>query len=171
MSDGCDGKLLGDPCDVSRRDEAEAGVGLVQLHWAQVRRQLHGDSNGGRVSPRVHVPVKIFSAFVALGILAACSSETIVLAELYECAQNVECPMGWRCEKKACGDATGVCTELPAECSAQESLVCGCDGVTYLNDCVRSVCGSSSSMPGACPKFSGVPAQKASCIDPVRTNR
>lgn len=115
--------------------------------------------------------MRILSAAIVASTLAACSSENIVLAEFFECRQSVECPMGWRREKKACGDATGVCKELPAACSEQESLVCGCDGVTYFNDCVRSVCGSLSSMPGACPKFSGVPASKASCIDPVRTNR
>jgi len=170
MSDGRDGKLLGDPRDVSGPVEDETGVGLVQLQRPQVRRQLHGDSNGGRVSPRVHVPMRWTSIVIVAGTLAACSSDNIVLAEFFECTQSVECPMGWRCEKKSCGDATGVCKELPPACSEQETLVCGCDGVTYFNDCVRSVCGSFSSMPGACPKFSGVPASKASCIDPVRTN-
>lgn len=169
MSDGRDGKLLGDPADMSASVEDEAGVGLVRQD-AALRGQLHGDPNGRRVQARVHVPMRLLAVGIALSTLAACSSDNIVLAEFFECTQSVECPMGWRCEKKACGDATGVCKQLPAACSEQESLVCGCDGVTYFNDCVRSVCGSSSSMPGACPKFSGVPASKASCIDPVRTN-
>lgn len=114
---------------------------------------------------------RLISAAMVTGVLAACSSESIVLAELYECTQSVECPAGWRCEKKSCGDTTGICTQLPAQCGEEESLVCGCDGVTYFNDCVRSVCGSPSSMPGACPKFSGLAATRASCIEPVRTNR
>ncbi len=114
---------------------------------------------------------RLISAAIAWGTLAACSSENIVLAEAYECTQSVECPAGWRCEKKSCGDATGLCKQLPAACPAEESRVCGGDGVTKLNDFMRSVCGSPSSMPGACPRFSGPPATRASCLEPVRTNR
>ncbi len=51
-----------------------------------------------------------------------------------------------------CGepDAEGVCVSIPDGCPDFEDPVCGCDGVTYLNDCERLAAGAQLEHFGAC---------------------
>jgi|SRR5437867_1058055 Kazal-type serine protease inhibitor-like protein len=46
----------------------------------------------------------------------------------------------------------GVCTKRPGACARIRDFrpVCGCDGKTYPNDCVRRMRGVSKSHDGAC---------------------
>jgi hypothetical protein len=44
----------------------------------------------------------------------------------------------------------GTCVPRPAQCTNQQQLACGCDGVTYFNDCLREQVGISSSTAGEC---------------------
>ena len=52
-----------------------------------------------------------------------------------------------------CGDTPqdGTCTEIPAECTDDETLVCGCDGKTYGNPCTAAAAGISILTMGECP--------------------
>jgi hypothetical protein len=53
------------------------------------------------------------------------------------------------------GDMTGLCTPKPAACpqvTSPKLRVCGCDGVTYGNDCMRQQAGTSLAHKGACAK-------------------
>lgn len=66
------------------------------------------------------------------------------------CADDIDCVDGMFCEKPTCGAATGLCESRPTVCAAQESPVCGCDGISYFNDCLRRASGITASTPGEC---------------------
>jgi hypothetical protein len=64
------------------------------------------------------------------------------------------CIEGYYCEMQddTCNlaDLVGVCTEVPEMCTREIAPVCGCNGETYSNDCLRRVAGTSLSHVGAC---------------------
>ncbi|HRE88360.1 MAG TPA: hypothetical protein PK095_04390, partial [Myxococcota bacterium] len=76
--------------------------------------------------------------------------------EAVSCADDGDCAPDETCEREAgdCGatdrERRGVCVELPDECLAVVSPVCGCDGVAYTNDCERRRAGVGLSARGAC---------------------
>jgi hypothetical protein len=100
----------------------------------------------------------------ALDIEAKCLPES----QLCGGAQNKACPMGQYCERygvffamglrtsTACeyadGGGMGVCHPLPSEseCAANSRPVCGCDGVTYANDCARKKASAAYASSGEC---------------------
>jgi Kazal-type serine protease inhibitor domain len=65
------------------------------------------------------------------------------------CMSDADCS-GWRCEKQSCDAPSGFCEPSPVFCPPDPSPVCGCDGVTYWNDCIRRQSGAQMSAPGQC---------------------
>lgn len=68
------------------------------------------------------------------------------------CSSNDDCKQPAEfCAKVSCKDTAGECESRPVECdNVDESVVCGCDGVAYWNDCLRKREGVTSSLEGEC---------------------
>ena len=68
------------------------------------------------------------------------------------CHDNSECQGGWLCAKPTCGADLGVCTlpSIVCDTDGKPFPVCGCNHVTYWNDCMREQAGVSASTPGEC---------------------
>jgi hypothetical protein len=112
-------------------------------------------------------------SFAALAALASttpsCTQESIVLATLpttdagspptpARCVDSTSCAAGTFCSKTTCSDATGTCELAPPVCDQQpENPVCGCDAITYYNDCLRQAAGIMASTPEACRSDSFTP--------------
>ena len=68
--------------------------------------------------------------------------------------QAIPCPEGQICDLPAgmCqgADLQGVCVERPEACAEVFEPVCGCDGVTYSNDCFRQMAGMQKDHDGEC---------------------
>ena len=66
----------------------------------------------------------------------------------------IPCDAGLFCQFKpgTCGrfDMTGICTKVPKFCTRIFRPVCGCDGKTYSNDCVRKAAQVSKNHDGKC---------------------
>jgi hypothetical protein len=66
------------------------------------------------------------------------------------------CRRGLQCNDKPgqCGgqaaDRPGICETVPWSCSREFRPVCGCDGITYNNDCLRKAARVSLDHPGEC---------------------
>jgi hypothetical protein len=65
------------------------------------------------------------------------------------------CPANQYCNYPAAamcgsGDQTGFCSAKPQVCDAVYAPVCGCDGMTYGNDCAAASAGVSVAKTGAC---------------------
>jgi hypothetical protein len=110
---------------------------------------------------RAALLVAALGASLAL-VAAACSNGDIVLATIpvsdeagpsgpLRCSGG-DCPSGSYCEKAACGDVTGTCQLFPAECGPpqERAAVCGCDGITYFDECLRRASGVAASTQGPC---------------------
>lgn len=103
---------------------------------------------------------RIALSLVLAAVLGACASEDIPLAQLpareagtgdTRCVDDTDCPVNAFCSMSACDALAGTCEVLPALCSADPDPVCGCDGVTYWNDCLRRVTRVRAATRGQCP--------------------
>jgi hypothetical protein len=105
--------------------------------------------------------MKRIGPFLAVALVAACASEDIPLATLpaedggstpapARCVENADCAPGLFCNKVSCDAPVGRCEAPPVICGAEGPPVCGCDGVTYWNDCLRRASAVRGSIAGEC---------------------
>jgi len=66
------------------------------------------------------------------------------------CHVKEDCPMNWLCNKQSCQDMMGVCEPRPVCFDNTPAPVCGCNHVTYWNDCLRQQAGIPASTVGEC---------------------
>jgi hypothetical protein len=68
---------------------------------------------------------------------------------------GARCDTGQFCDypDHSCGaaDQAGTCVAVPTACDASIAPVCGCNGVTYQNDCLRQAAGVSKIAETDCP--------------------
>jgi hypothetical protein len=111
---------------------------------------------------RVVLPGLVAAAIACLA--PSCSSTDVTLATLPagddaetptapRCASTDDCPQATYCEKATCDAPSGTCTLFPPNCPTDEQPVCGCDGRTYFDHCLRQASGVAAESPGPCPGF------------------
>jgi hypothetical protein len=67
------------------------------------------------------------------------------------CFNNFDCGMGFYCAKSA-GNCygSGICVPTPTICPTLWDPICGCNGITYPNECVAAIHGASVDYKGEC---------------------
>jgi hypothetical protein len=101
-------------------------------------------------------------------LVSSCATDDVVVATLpsdadasdaSDCTTNDDCLPTAFCARERCGDAGGFCELRPVLCDDAGPQTCGCDGVSYWNDCLRRQYGATSSAPGSCMR------EHADCTD------
>ncbi len=86
------------------------------------------------------------------------------------CASPADCLPNWQCEKRSCDAPMGECQPPPSVfCPPEPDPVCGCDGVTYWNDCIRRQTGAQVERMGECSETACACEVGSDCEAPFAT--
>jgi hypothetical protein len=73
------------------------------------------------------------------------------------CKTAEDCGDGYYCDRRQRLDAYGTCLARPTVCPKDQRPVCGSDGISYYNDCLRKQRGVSFAQPEECPPIEARP--------------
>jgi hypothetical protein len=102
--------------------------------------------------------VTVVAVVLACGA-ASCAPEDVVVADLpahldggsvHHCFDDEDCHGNAFCAHASCDAPDGHCQMRPPFCDSARQVVCGCDGVTYWNDCLRRLAGTTLSTADYC---------------------
>ena len=108
---------------------------------------------------RVLVLTVLSVALALLGIAVACGSNPITVATIEVGAKcevtdagdaGETCPQGQFCSRTSCASNDGVCDPIGADACASSGFECGCDDVSYYNECLRQAARVSLRSMGSC---------------------
>lgn len=112
-------------------------------------------------------PFRLALSFAAIRLALGCSPEEISYATQdpledgasdeashphskgRPCQMNSDCGPTSFCAQRACGDI-GSCEPKPPQCPPDLDPVCGCDFLTYLNECLARMSGVATLAHGQC---------------------
>jgi hypothetical protein len=106
--------------------------------------------------------ITVATTLLVFALVSACAEEEIVLATLpapsktappkegLRCVEDATCGANEFCARKGCGEVGGACEPRPVICEEDAAPVCGCDGITYWNDCLRRAAGTTAMTDGEC---------------------
>ena len=91
-----------------------------------------------------------------LSALSASSLSAAAAGETCDGIAGIQCDEGLWCEHPAAqcsvADGAGMCANAPEVCTQDYKPVCGCDGKTYSNDCMRKGAKAQLDHVGECAK-------------------
>jgi hypothetical protein len=109
------------------------------------------------MSPRYeHARVSGVAGALLAGLCCSCSVDDVVIARTMTegmggpCMDSTDCDPVAFCAKASCDAPQGQCQLRPIVCDDEQLPTCGCDGVSYWNDCLRQQLGIAASTSGQC---------------------
>lgn len=168
---GIVGQRLCMPVPIAVVHRCEDGCPAGSFCWEDGACYCLEDECGGSLDMCLENPISGYRAFCSL------EASSMVCPRGSQCVEDLcrppmnqiprgarchdECPAGEVCDPvtQACsilGGLSDVCRALPAECTDSVDPVCGCDGITYDNDCLRLQAGASLHCDTPCEEAEAV---------------
>ncbi len=144
-----------DPSDAAAVTAAEAGVASQCSCCAPRRGYAKCVSSVLRAARRTKALASRCMMKVRRDVAHACPLGSTTACTL--CNADSDCAAGAFCEcrRGSCTTTAGVCVLRPQVCPDVVAPVCGCDGTTYGNDCLRQQAGACKLHDGSCVATGG----------------